>query len=165
MFRIHLGQGDLREARIALQRASQAEGEDLDLGEAFRDYYAVQAEEAEKGENYRRAVLFWERALESEPEDQGTRYRLALAQAAAGNHEEALENYLPLMERQPTDPKFYRNLSLTLLALERFEAAGRVLELGYRLASETGDRAALGELDGVRDRLREAQGTGLLEDR
>jgi len=153
VFRIHLTQGDLRSARVELQNAVDLDEDSPVVKGAFRDYYAAQANQAEEGENLRRAILFWERALEQVPNDWQSKYRLGLAHAALNNHEEALEHNLPLMEKTPTDPLFYANVSEALLALERFEAAGKVFQLGLTLAEDTKNEAAIERFQSIKEAL------------
>lgn len=158
VFRIYLANGDLRAARIELQKGSRIDAHDPLLKDAFREYYARQALQAEAEGNHRRAVLFWERALEQAPEDWQAQYRLALAHATLQNYEEALERYVPLLEKQPADPGFYADVSRTLIALEKFEAAEKALQLGLKLASESNDNAALSKLREIRNDMIQSMG-------
>ncbi|MCB1124759.1 MAG: tetratricopeptide repeat protein, partial [Verrucomicrobiae bacterium] len=93
---------------------------------------------------------------ENAPDDWQAQYRLASAQAALNNHDEALDLYLPLLEKHPADPLFYANVSKTLIALERFEAANKVLELGFKAANQTKNTDAIAQLQVVADQLKQA---------
>lgn len=162
LFRIYMGKGDLRSARIELQNASRIDADNVILKDAFREYYSIQAKQAEAGNNYRRAVLFWDRALEQVPDDWQAQYRLALAHATLKNYDEALERYLPLAEMKPADPKFYADFSLTLIELKRFEAANKVIGLGLKIASQDNNHSAEEQLQNARSRLIKAMGLGEL---
>lgn len=156
VYRIYLRKGDLRAARIELQKAMRMDENHPLLKDAFREYYSLQADAAEKEDNFRRAILFWERALENVPEDWQARYRLATAHAALNNHQEALDLFLSLLEERPADPLFYANLAKTLIALERYESAGKVLQLGLQAARQSKDPDALAQLQRVSDQLNQA---------
>ncbi len=158
VYRIHLANDDLRSARIELQRAAQLDKDHPIVADAFREYYSLQAKQAEEDDNYRRAILFWERAVESFPEDWDAQYSLTLAHAKLKDHEEAFEGFVKLAEKQPADPVFYANFSRTLIELKRFEAAKKVIELGITIASQKVNRLALAELESVRNELARAMG-------
>lgn len=152
-FRMHLEAEDLRAARVALQEASRIAEDDPRLRQAFGDYYALQARGAEKDRSFRRAVLFWERALEYTPDNWRIRYRIALAHAALNQHDEAMEWYLPLLEQRPVDALFYADFAHTLFELERLDIAELVVALGLRIAAETDDSVAGAQLERMRRRF------------
>lgn len=164
IFRMHLSNGDIRDARVELQNASDIDGDGLLVKGAFGEYYAVQAREAEKEGNFRRSVLFWERSLESAPNVWRTQYSLALALAALEEHEAALERYLTLLEKKPADPIFYKDLSISLSAMDQFDAALRVLDLGVKLATSSNSHSALEKLRTTKSEIlsdRQLAGSGL----
>jgi len=157
IFRIRLKNGDLRGARMELQRATRIEEESPLVDDAFRQYYALQASEAEKEENYRRAILYWERALERNPGHLQTRYRMARAHASLNDHEKAVDHYLKILESQPVDPDFYANMASSLLALERVEGAERVVGLGFQLVSGSEELSATPALRKARELVGQAK--------
>ncbi len=158
VYRIHLANDDLRAARIELQKASGLDKDHPIVADAFREYYSLQAKAAEADDNYRRAILFWERAIDSFPEDWGAQYSLALAHAKLQNHEDALEIFVKLAEKQPADPVFYAKFARTLIALNNFEAAKKVVDLGLNIATQKMNRLALAELETVRNEMAKAMG-------
>ncbi len=153
VFRIYMTKGDLRAARVELQQAVEIDEKSEVVKGAFRDYYVAQAIQAEDGENYRRAILFWERALQQVPDDWQSKYRLGLAHAELKNFQEALEYYLPLMESSPADPVFYANVADALLGLDQIEAAGKVYQLGFGLAEKSRNEVVLERFYGIREAL------------
>ena len=153
VFQIRLSNGDLRAARVQLQRAAETDAGHPAVKRAFNRYYAVRADDAEAENNYRRAILFWERAHESHPEDPGTRYRYGKALAMVEDYEKTLEQFLPLLKQQPPQPEFYADLALTLIALEQYESADRVVQLGFNVATELESEAGREVLADVSKRL------------
>lgn len=158
VYRIHLANDDLRAARMELQKAESLDEDHPIVADAFREYYSLQAKAAEADDNYRRAILFWERAIDSFPDDWGAQYSLAMAHTKLQNHEDALEIFVKLGEQQPADPIFYANFARTLIALKNFEAAKKVVDLGLNIATQKMNRLALAELETVRNEMAKAMG-------
>lgn len=153
VFRIHLKKEDLRSARIELQKAVREDENHPLVKDAFREYYSLQAEKAEAGKNYQRAILFWERVLERVPDDWKAQYHLALAHAALQDHEKAIDYFLHLLEQQPIEPAFYANFAFSLIELDRLKAAHGIVELGLKLESESLDQNAISRLHELRAQL------------
>ena len=93
-------------------------------------------------------------ALEQNSTDAFTRYALAMAQASAGNHEQALAEYATILEHNPDYVPAYQMSAQLLLKLSRTdEAHTRLLEAGLAAAARTGNAHAQSELQAMLDDL------------
>jgi tetratricopeptide (TPR) repeat protein len=64
------------------------------------------------GKEFRRALEYYDRALEDNPEDHGTLLNRGSAHLALGNLEEALSDFERAIEIKPEDPRNYFNQAL-----------------------------------------------------
>lgn len=91
--------------------------------------------------------------LEQNPTDAFTRYGLAMAQTAAGNHEQALAEYAAILEHTPDYVPAYQMSAQLLLKLSRTGEAHIRLRDGIAAAQRTGNAHAQSELQAMLDDL------------
>ena len=89
-------------------------------------------------------------ALEQNSTDAFTRYALAMAQASAGNHEQALAEYATILEHNPDYVPAYQMSAQLLLKLSRTDEAHTRLRAA---AKRTGNAHAQSELQAMLDDL------------
>lgn len=93
--------------------------------------------------------------LEQNPTDPFTRYGLAMAQAAEGNHDQALAEYTTILEHTPDYVPAYQMSAQLLLKLSRSTEARTRLQAGLAAAERTGNTHAQSELQAMLDDLGE----------
>ena len=91
--------------------------------------------------------------LKNNPADAFARYGLAMAYAADGNTDQALEEYATLVETSPDYVPAYQMSAQTMLKLNRNEEAQTRLEAGLAAAKRTGNTHAQSELQAMLDDL------------
>lgn len=144
-------------AREEWRRAVEELGKGLTAGGDGLDWKLLASAYERLGDeaNARRAL---ERAVLAEPSDAGLRAALARNLFRSGRHDAARVEFRAALDLVPGDPRLYRDLGYTLIALDRGDEAIDALEAARRLG-DGGDRSvllALADLYASRNMDREA---------
>lgn len=87
------------------------------------------------------------------PSDAFARYGLAMDLKGAGENESALEQFRLLQQQHPDYPAGFHQAGQLLLALQRYDDARQVLELGLAAADRARDAHARGEMQELLDEI------------
>jgi len=87
------------------------------------------------------------------PGDSFSRYGLAMAHAAAGDHAQAVEEYRKLLEINPKYVAAYYHSGQALEKLGKREEAREIYRRGIEVSTQTGDMHTRSELEAVLDLL------------
>ncbi len=98
-------------------------------------------------------IEYFEKYLDSKPNDEFARYALAMEYGKVGRNDEAIENYRRLIDLNPDNVPAYHQLGILLQKLERFEEAKARLEEGLAAASRTGNSHAKSEIQALLDEI------------
>lgn len=116
----------------------------LFLPQADHQAEGIKALEANR---FPEAVAAFERAVETDPEDYGARFHLALAHSLAGDATAAVAGYRKVLEMKPGLYEAELNLGILLLQRKDYEEAAALLRsAGERKPNEPRPRLYLGEV-------------------
>jgi tetratricopeptide (TPR) repeat protein len=87
------------------------------------------------------------------PSDSFSRYGLAMAYAAAGDHAHAVDEYRKLLEINPKYVAAYYHGGQALEKLGKREEAREIYSRGIEVSTQTGDMHTRSELEAVLDLL------------
>ena len=87
------------------------------------------------------------------PNDSFSRYGLAMAYAAAGDHAQAVEEYRQLLEINPKYVAAYYHSGQALEKLGKLDDAREIYRRGIEVSTQAGDMHARSELEAVLDLL------------
>ncbi|WP_166819822.1 tetratricopeptide repeat protein [Thalassoroseus pseudoceratinae] len=87
-----------------------------------------------------------EAMLESDPDDVFLRYALAMAHRSAGDHEQAIQVFDDVLERDAEHVPSYFQKAQTLAELKKVDEARAVINDGIKVADRVNDAHAAGEM-------------------
>ena len=91
--------------------------------------------------------------LKANPADAFARYGLAMAYAAEGRSDDALNEFATIIERTPDYVPAYQMSAQTLMRLGRPDEAKARLEAGMAACGRTGNSHAASEMQGMLDEI------------
>ena len=91
--------------------------------------------------------------LKANPADAFARYGLAMAYAAEGRSDDALNEFATIIERTPDYVPAYQMSAQTLMRLGRSVEAKARLEAGMAACGRTGNSHAASEMQGMLDEI------------
>jgi len=91
--------------------------------------------------------------LKANPADAFARYGLAMAYAAEGRSDDALNEFATIIERTPDYVPAYQMSAQTLMRLGRTDEAKARLEAGMAACGRTGNSHAASEMQGMLDEI------------
>jgi len=103
-------------------------------------------------ENYDKAIEYYTKVLELEPEDPGTMNNLGLALVCKEDYKEAISVYLKSLEIDPNDPITWDNLGIAYEHTNDFEKAKEACQKALEL--EPSDEEIHQHLDEINEKLK-----------
>lgn len=148
-----LDEADLGAARRNLQQARSRNPDHPSLGRLYSRYYDLSAEEANRIHQYSRAILFWERSLEYEPENTAVQRKLGAAYGKVGDYDKLLEVFEGILEARPSDPEFYLDYAKALHATGNIRESYELLQSVLHIARVNNDQRSMKLFVGLQDEL------------